>query len=274
LAEELSRAVEDDALDFHFQPIVDLQEMRVAGIETLARWNHPRRGLISPTEFIRTAEDIGFLEALDLCAMRAALRAHTHLQEALGDRKLYVSFNASFQTVSQERLVDQLIWAADAAEIPRDQIVVEVLESVLLGQDASADAVVRQVSGLKNAGFRAQLDDFGIGFAGLSHLAQLSVEGIKIDRSLIRTVETDATSDMIVRAVLALAKDLDLDVVAEGVEAPSIARHLVAQECRFVQGFGIARPMPLPRLVTWLQSFQPEAILRDDPPFRIQKASR
>ncbi len=256
LAEDLSRAITEGSLDFHFQPIVDLSNFRIAGIETLARWTHPEHGVVSPEDFIPLAEEIGLLVELDLSAARAAVAACSRLKKVFRDYP-YVSFNASFETLSTPNLQEQLIWQADAFEVPHDRICIEILETVFLGEDAANSNIALQISQLMAAGFRTRLDDFGVGYAGLSHLAQIKVDGIKIDRTLIRTLNTDPTTDAIVRAILGLAQELELDVIAEGVSDVDVVRKLRAYRCNGAQGFGFGRPMPLNKLIAWIDAYQP-----------------
>ncbi len=255
LAADLAQALRHDELSFHFQPIVNLKEGRIEGFETLARWHHPQRGLVNPGQFIDVAHDIGLLEDLDMSAMRAAIAAKQHLRSC-GFPDLYASFNASFQTLQNEALADTMTWAMDAADFPRHQLVAEVLETVIIDNPSQDMTVAQQIARLEAAGFRARLDDFGVGYAGLAHLAQLSVHGIKIDRSLIRQICSDVTSKRIVTAILSLANELKIDVVAEGVENLEIARQLVEANCASMQGYGIAYPMPLPDLIAWLHDFE------------------
>jgi len=255
LAADLAQALRHDELTFHFQPIVNLRDKRVEGFETLARWHHPQRGLVNPAQFINVAHEMGLLEDLDMNAMRAAIAAKQELRKC-GFADLYASFNASFQTLRNDALVESMTWAIDAADFPRHQLVAEVLETVIIDDPSQDVTVAQQIARLQEAGFRARLDDFGVGHAGLAHLAQLNVHGIKIDRSLIRQIGSDATAERIVKAILTLANDLQIDVVAEGVEDAEIAQHLVDEKCASMQGYGIAYPMPLPDLITWLQDFE------------------
>ena len=258
MLEGLAEVIRTRGLDYHFQPIVDLATLQVTGVEALARWNHPKRGTISPVDFIASAEEIGLLEEVDLGAMQAAVSAQARLSAA-GYPQVCAGFNASFQTLSNPDLLERLTWTAARHAVPHDRIVIEVLETVLLGDSIDEIEVAQQIARLVEAGFGARLDDFGNGYAGLTHLAQMRVTGIKIDRGLIRTILTDATSDKIVRAILDLTRDLGLDVVAEGVESYALAHRLGAQGCQSVQGYAIARPMPVADLVPWLDSYDPQA---------------
>lgn len=255
LADDLTEAVRGGDLHFHFQPIVDQAARSVVGIETLTRWHHADRGLTMPAKFLPTAQEIGLVEELDFAAMRAAFRAHDRLRQA-GHAGLGVSFNASFQTLANTELVGRLTWEADARDVPHHELTVEILETVLVTEGVKDAQIVQQIGALSQAGFGTMLDDFGTGYAGLAHLARLQVGGIKIDHSLVNTMLTDQSSDVIVRSVLSLAQELGLEVIAEGVEAAEIAERLVAMGCRKMQGFGIARPMRLGAVLDWIPSYE------------------
>ncbi len=260
LAEDLAHVIRSHGMEFHFQPIIDLASMSVCGVETLARWNHPKRGVITPIEFLAIAEDIGLLQDVDMAAMQAALNTYAVIRD-MGMEDVYVSFNASFQTLSKSDLVDALKWETANADIPPSGIAVEVLETVLIGDEATESDVACHIQELVAAGFHTRLDDFGTGYAGLKHLAQLETQGIKIDRSLIRSILVDEASDIIVRAIMRLARSLRMDVIAEGVEDIQIAQKLKGYGCTAIQGFVVARPMPLEELKHWLVEFERHPLL-------------
>ena len=263
LAEDLANVIRKRELDFYFQPIIDLVSMSVCGFEALARWNHPSRGVLKPVEFLTIAEDIGLLEDVDMAAMYAALDAYAALRE-MGLDDAYVSFNVSFQTLSKPDLIDALKWKAADADIPPSGIAVEVLETVLLGRESIESDVAKHIEELESAGFHTRLDDFGTGYAGLRHLAQLKAKGIKIDHSLVRSIHTDETSDIVVRAILRLARSLEIDVVAEGVEDVRVAEKLRDYGCTAIQGFVVARPMPFAELKEWILEFETHPVLKTD----------
>ncbi|MEM1388569.1 MAG: EAL domain-containing protein [Pseudomonadota bacterium] len=271
MAVDLVRTIREAAMDFHFQPIMNLKERRVAGVETLARWHHPQRGMIQPVEFLAMANDTGILEELDQAATQAAINALRTFDER-GHDDLYVTVNTSFQTLSNQSLPTELQWTMDAAGFEPHRLVVEVLESVMLKSDPQESDIIDSITNLSRAGFTTLLDDFGIGYAGLSHLAQIPVSGIKIDRSLVRTMLSDRTSDAIIRAIVGLAEELDLKVVAEGVESGDLARRLPKHSSMNIQGYGLARPMPLATLMDWLDTFDPEHLLQAAP--ALDKAHR
>lgn len=255
IAEDLVRALQEYGLDFQFQPIVDLHTQRVAGIETLARWRHPKKGNIPPNEFLPIAEEMGLLQNLDRAAMKAAALALKRIA-ALGFDDVYVSFNASTHALADSRLIEDMVWTAAELRIEPSRLAVEVLETVFFAPEASATQVATHIKQVRAAGFMALLDDFGVGYAGLAHLGQLDVSGLKIDRSLVGRITTERAESVIVRAILQLARDLGMTVVAEGVEDAETVAALVADGCALAQGYHFARPMPLDRLETWMGSRQ------------------
>ena len=256
LAVDLAEAIKSDQIEFYFQPIFDTRMGRPVAFETLARWRHPERGLIPPSEFISLAEDNGILSRLDQAAMENCIRAVATV-EAAGHAGLGASFNVSTDTITGPSFVDQLKWAADSASVPYQRLTVEVLETTAFGHAANDSRIDVEMQKLVTAGFRAVLDDFGFGYAGLAHLAQLPLTGIKVDRSMIAKILTDPTSSKIVGALAALANDLDLDLVAEGVETEDHLNHLIDLGCHTMQGYHFARPMPLDDLLGWLDGFGP-----------------
>jgi len=212
--------------------------------------------VIQPVQFIAMAQNVGLLEELDLTAIQAAIQALQTLNDA-GHGDLFVSINASFQTLSKKTFPEHLHWATDAAGATPDKVIVEVLERDLMTDSEKNMELVQAIEALRKIGFTTQLDDFGTGYSGLAYLAQLPFDGIKIDRSLVRTMLTEPASDAIVRAILNLATELQLTVVAEGVESPEIGERIGRYGCHQIQGFGLARPMPLTDLVDWLDRFDP-----------------
>lgn len=261
---DLNQTIENNGLDFHFQPILDAVTRQIVGVETLVRWQHPTAGLLRPQEFIGMAEDIGLLQDLDFTAVDATLGAYQHLRNrGFGD--VYVSMNASVQTLGNAAFATHLLWAADRVSVPHEKIVVEILENALIGRTGVDGDLAAGIEALNQEGIATQLDDFGIGYAGLSHLARMRVRGIKIDPSLVRTILTERTSDLIVRAVLNLSSELDLSVVAEGVEDAAVAQRLIDYGCHRIQGYALAAPMPLDDLLHWMDRFDATALLGADP---------
>ncbi|MBT8412220.1 MAG: EAL domain-containing protein, partial [Octadecabacter sp.] len=240
---ELSEAIDTGSMDHFYQPTLCMKTGKVTGLETLVRWNHPKDGMLPPVDFLPMAERMGLMGALDLWSMSAALQQKRHLNQN-GFTDICIAFNASPQLLAHPEFINRLVFGVEAGSIDRAQITIEVLETTAFGdvtENSSHAAVIRD---LRAAGFNVLLDDFGVGFAGLSHLARLDVTGVKIDRSLIKDILTDETSHKIVRKIIELSNDLGLNVVSEGVEDAKTAEAVSAMGCDIIQGYWIAKPLP------------------------------
>nr|WP_252734880.1 EAL domain-containing protein [Octadecabacter sp. B2R22] len=249
---DLAEAIDAGTLDFYFQPTMDIATQQIVGMETLVRWQHPEDGIILPDDFLPIVKDLGHMGALDLLAMEAALSEKARLNE-IGLDHLKVAFNASPELLTHPDFVNRLVWGVEAANINRAQITIEVLENTNFGDVAETTSHAAIISDLRKAGFQVHLDDFGVGFAGLSHLASLDVSGVKIDRSLIGVLLEDSASRKIVRKIVELANDLGLTVIAEGVEDVETARALQNMGCRIIQGYWLSRPLSIEALHNWLR---------------------
>ena len=248
---ELSEAIDTGSMDHFYQPTLCMKTGKVIGLETLVRWNHPKDGMLPPIDFLPMAERMGLMGALDLWSMTAALQQKRRLNQN-GFTDISIAFNASPQLLAHPEFINRLVFGVEAGGIDRAQITIEVLETTAFGdvtENSSHAAVIRD---LRAAGFEVLLDDFGIGFAGLSHLARLDVTGVKIDRSLIKDILTDETSHKIVRKIIELSNDLGLDVISEGVEDAKTAEAVCAMGCNTIQGYWIAKPLPASQLCGWL----------------------
>lgn len=250
-AAELRDAINIGALDYHFQPTMNLATQKICGMETLVRWNHPQDGLIPPDEFLPMVKDLGLMGALDLWSMTAALTEKSRLN-ADGFGHLGIAFNASPELLAHPEFLDRLIWGVEASDIDRAQVTIEVLENTDFGDPAETASHAAIIHDLRLAGFQVHLDDFGNGFAGLTHLASLDVSGVKIDRGLICVLLTDGPSRKIVRKIIELANDLGLTVIAEGVEDLQTADMLHTMGCGVIQGYWLSRPLPRDDLRRWL----------------------
>ncbi|HKL68459.1 putative bifunctional diguanylate cyclase/phosphodiesterase [Salibaculum sp.] len=252
-ASDLADAIDTATLDHVFQPVLDLQSQSVIGLETLARWTHPEAGTIGPDDFLPIAEELGLMGALDLGSMSKALE-QKHLLERGGHGGLTVSFNASSSLLAHPEFVNRLVWGVEAGGLSRDQVAIEVLETTAFGKITENSSHAATIRDLHDAGFKVYLDDFGVGYAGLAHLAELAVSGVKIDRSLVQNVRQDNTAAKIVRKIIELCNDLGLNVVAEGVEDRHTANTLLDMGCTTVQGFWVSRPLRPEDLPAWLRA--------------------
>ncbi|WP_161862037.1 putative bifunctional diguanylate cyclase/phosphodiesterase [Algicella marina] len=245
------KSVRSQSFEMMFQPLVDAQTMRPVGFETLIRWRHPTRGLVEPGNFLGLADELDLTEKMDRIAIGLALDGAVRLRDHWPE-KFGIGINISPAMLSRADFVDILKWEIDLRNLSPSQVVIEVLETTIIGQEN--EGAMRTIAALKDAGIAVALDDFGTGYAGLAHLAHLSFRYVKIDKSLVFDITTNEKSRVITEAIVGLCHQLDRKMVAEGVETEEQAdllRHLKAD---LLQGFGIARPMPLDRAVEWLEA--------------------
>jgi EAL domain-containing protein (putative c-di-GMP-specific phosphodiesterase class I) len=239
----LRKAIEQDELVLHFQPIVSLASGAMEGVEALVRWRKPE-GLVLPGEFIGAAEASGLITLVDSWVVRAACAAARDLNGAATG--LSVSVNLSARMFGQADLVERLQQAAQALAVPTTRLSVEVTESVAMQDlERSADTLRR----LRDLGVTVAIDDFGTGYSSLSYLKRLPVDTVKLDRSFVRDIETNADDAAIASAVVAMAHSLKLRVVAEGVETDGQLAFLRSQGCDAIQGYLVSPPVVLPELL-------------------------
>ncbi|WP_306207059.1 putative bifunctional diguanylate cyclase/phosphodiesterase [Actinoplanes sp. RD1] len=231
---ELWRAVENDELVVHFQPVVDLADGGCVAVEALVRWNHPERGLLLPGAFIELAEETGAVIPIGEWVLREACR-----QAAAWPVKL--SVNLSARQVVQPGLVETICGILDETGFPAERLVLELTESVVLQPD---EQTVARLSALRDRGIGISIDDFGTGYAALNYLRTLPVSVLKMDRSFVAAVDTDPDAYAVAEAVVRLAHAYRLKVVAEGIETAAQAQCLLELGCTYGQGYHFARPMP------------------------------
>ena len=245
---ELRHAIENGQLRLHYQPILELPSRKLLGFEALVRWDHPTRGLVSPGEFIPLAEQTGLIVQITEWVLQEVMR-QMHRWDAIRLRP-QISVNVGAKAISGGTRLPELIgrliasYGADPA-----RLVVEVTESDVMSDPARSIAVLHA---LKSLGVRIEIDDFGTGYSSLAYLLQLPLDGVKIDRSFVRTLLTDANTAAIVRAAIDLSHALGLEAVAEGVEDELVLGRLEASGCDAAQGFLFARPMPPEAVPAWI----------------------
>ncbi|MGH2450621.1 MAG: putative bifunctional diguanylate cyclase/phosphodiesterase [Candidatus Limnocylindria bacterium] len=252
LSSELRLALERDELLLHFQPIVDLRTRVCVGVEALARWQHPRRGLVPPGEFIPVAEETGLIKPLGLWTLREALRRHAEWNELLPGAA--VSVNLSMRNLRSPELPEDISGLLAEFEVPGERLKIELTESAVMGDPERTLEILERLHAM---GVRFAIDDFGTGYSSFLLLRRLPMDDLKIDRQFVGDIATNPNSEAIVRSTIDLSHSLGLKAVAEGIEEAAVLEHLARLGCDLGQGYFIGRPMTLERLVSWLAAEQP-----------------
>ena len=249
LSLEVDQALKDGQIQAFFQPQVSTETGRVTGVETLARWRHPERGLIPPIEFLPALEHAGLMDKLGGHMVSQALSALGRW-DAAGLDVPRIAVNFSGEELRNPHLVDLIAFELDRCDLTAERLSIEVLETVVA--EHSEDLVLRNLAALAQLGCYLDLDDFGTGHASITSIRRFSVERIKIDRSFVTDIDRDSDQQMMVSAILTMAERLGLDTLAEGVETEAELARLAQLGCGHVQGYGIARPMPADDMDRWL----------------------
>jgi diguanylate cyclase (GGDEF)-like protein len=234
---DLREAIEHNALELHYQPILNLKDNAVSGFECLARWRHPTRGMVPPAVFIPIAEDSGLILALGEWALREACRAAAQWP---GD--LRVAVNLSPVQFSSPNLVEVIAAILAETGLAANRLELEITERIVMEKTGSPPMMLRR---LKQLGVRIALDDFGTGFSSLSYLRSFPFDKIKVDRAFISDLNAGAEHLVIVQAVVSIARALGMTTTAEGVEQPAQQEFLAALGCTEAQGYLFSPPVPL-----------------------------
>lgn len=251
LAAELRESLSRGAFEPMFQPQIDARTGALVGLEVLARWRHPRLGLLPPGRFFPAATEAHLLDAIDdLVTERAFEAARGWTAAGLSPPK--ISFNVTASRLARPGLVEEFLWAAERADLPPQAVAIEIHESIML--DRRAAVTIAGIEALAAAGFRIELDDFGTGHAAISSLRVVPVDAVKIDRSFVTGIDRDATLRTLTGGILHLLHALRISAIAEGVETEAEMGVMRDLGCALFQGFRIARPMPASAVPGWLVS--------------------
>ena len=255
LEADLHQALADGAFELFFQPILDTQSLRLTGFEALIRWRHPQRGLVAPADFIPLAEEIGLIIPIGEWVLAEACR-----QAVTWPGSLNLAVNLSCVQFQSSNLAAAIGEALAASGLPADRLELEVTESVLMRHTETSR---NSLHAMRETGLRIILDDFGTGYSSLSYLRSFPFDGIKIDQSFIRDIDTKDESRAIVRTILDLARTLGMSVTAEGVATGAQFAILREEGCAGVQGFLFSQPRPgadIPELITQLGTWLLQAV--------------
>ncbi len=247
LAAELRQGLQLDALGPHFQPKVSLATGRTVGMEALMRWQSPRRGPIAPSEFIPIAEQTGLITMATLMMIDRSLAERQRW--LLAGFPLTVAVNLSPRSLLNAQLPETIAELLAVHGTPPSALEIEITESVLMADPDRAEAVLNRLDAM---GIRMAIDDFGTGYSSLALLRRLPVSAVKIDRSFVTHMARNESDTAIVRSTIDLARNLALEVIAEGVETTLVRDHLAALRCDVAQGFLFSPALPPDGVLTWL----------------------
>ena len=255
MKEQIVSGIKNDQFVLHFQPIVNLSQRTLAGFESLVRWQHPTKGLLSPENFIPEAESTGMIVQLGRhiieCGCRQLAQWQNDIPNLPEDFKLNI--NVSPRQLLDPGFTDSLLESVDRYDLQTHTVCLEITESLLFEDSDQAIKLLRQ---LRAYGFHLSLDDFGTGYSSLSYLDNLPVDALKIDRSFVNKLEDQFGDHAIIRMIIALAETLKIGVVAEGVETQQQLQLLESMNCKSVQGYFFSKPMPAENATAYLAQHQ------------------
>jgi diguanylate cyclase (GGDEF)-like protein len=241
LETDLRGAIERNEFEVFYQPIVSLDELKLAGFEALVRWNHPQKGLISPGEFIGISESTDLIVPLTLNVLRESCRQVGKWLRAGKGREFFVSVNLSGKHFEDAELCRQIETVLRETQFDPRLLKLEITETALM---ENSEATVAMLSQIKELGVKISIDDFGTGYSSLNYLHRFPLDTLKVDRSFVSTIDRASENSEIVRTIVYLAKALNLSVVAEGIESIRQLNQLQMLGCNYGQGFLFSRPMP------------------------------
>lgn len=250
---ELHKAIAEDVVEVYYQPIIDMPTQQLIGFEALARWNHPRLGMVAPESFIAVAEDNGLIIELGNKIIEASIEQLSIWQKVSRPNKapLKMNINLSFRQLSNESLISFMNSQCDRFGVSPSSIVFEMTESALLGDIKNAISTLKEI---QSCGFQIHIDDFGTGYSSLSYLKKFPIAGFKIDMSYVQGYGHNEDDTAIVNALVSLGKSMDLIVTAEGVDSQSTHEALVEMGCTFAQGHLYSKAIPAEEVMLQGQS--------------------
>ncbi|HEY9052216.1 MAG TPA: EAL domain-containing protein [Gammaproteobacteria bacterium] len=239
LENDIRRALQNQQFQIYYQPQFNIETNEIFAMEALIRWNHPLQGIISPTEFISIAEETGLIQPIGEWVLRQACE-DLKLWRQAGLMDVRIAINLSACQLEQDNIVTDIINMLKRNNLPGDRFEIEITENVLM---KDIDNCIIKLSQLSDYGIKVAIDDFGTGYSSLSYLKKLPIDTIKIDRSFIHDMHNSDEDSSIIRAIIAMAKGLNLNIISEGVETEAQLEQLRIWRCKNVQGFLFGRPI-------------------------------
>lgn len=240
IEESLRHALQRDEFRLYYQPVIDVSQGRITGLEALLRWQHPERGLLAPLEFVRLAEETGLIDAIGAWVLQEACRQMAAWDRA-GIHLPQVAVNVSAHQLESGVLATDVRRALRDHGLDGERLVLELTESLLM---RDVHFAARILSGLRRHGVRTAVDDFGTGYSSLAYLHRLPIDALKIDRAFVAPIASVDGDTRVTEAVIALGRSLKLHIVAEGVEHAAQVEFLAGQGCMTMQGFHFSPPVP------------------------------
>ncbi len=239
IEQDLRQSLDREELDVYYQPKYDLQTSKVMGIEALVRWNHPEKGLVGPNDFIPLAEETGLISEVGLWVLiTSCVQVKSWIDK--GHKATPVSVNLSGRQLENGDITAQVAHVLAESGLDPKYLELEITESIIMKRPEEVISILHQ---LKAMGVKLSIDDFGTGYSSLNYLRKFPIDLLKIDKAFIRDIETNNEDRLIVKGIIALAKSLNLEVLAEGVETGEQQKLLVEEGCDYIQGYYIGKPM-------------------------------
>ena len=241
IKQDIHRALENQQFEAFYQPQYDITQRRIVGVEALIRWNHPHKGLITPDQFIPLAEEVGMIGRIGRFMLHTGCRQLRRWLDQ-GRQAIKLSINVSAHQLNDENFDTLIGEMVRHYRIPRNHLIIEITESALM---EDMDSIMPRLTNLVNHGVGICIDDFGVGYSSLAYLQTLPISSIKIDRSFLScTSEGSNGKACILRAIVAMARELGLDIIVEGVESQGQLDYLLGIDCHVAQGFLLSHPLP------------------------------
>lgn len=255
LEQQLRSGTFQDQLVQYYQPVINAKNFTVCGAEMLIRWNHPLRGILSPDQFLLDVEELGFLSAIDIANMRLAFKQLSEWRLSnLVDESFVLAVNASEQLIKEEDFQITIKSDMDNAGLLGNNLSIEVTEGVLVADFDKTSAILNLI---KAYGVKVAIDDFGTGYSSMAYLKWLPASILKVDRSFVQNVPDSKADCRVLKAIIIMAKSLNLDVIVEGVETIEQARLCRKYGADMFQGYLFSKPLPSEEFALFLQKHQP-----------------